>query len=87
MRCPYLSLGFDKVASVINRRHARDLVDWLLIRNALLLHYSNVYHLVLHRQMLTWAMRSTVNAELAANNHLRSWLVRINTEGVAATVQ
>lgn len=55
-----------------------------LVRQALLLHHGNVYHLVLHRQMLTWAMRRTVSAEPAANNHLRSWLVRVNPEGVAA---
>lgn len=55
-----------------------------LVRQALLLHHGNVYHLVLHRQMLTWAMRRTVSAEPAANNHLRSWLVRVNPEGVAS---
>lgn len=58
-----------------------------LVRQALLLHHGNIYHLVLHRQMLTWAMRRHVSAEPAANNHLRSWLVRINPDGASTMVQ
>ncbi len=58
-----------------------------LVRQALLLHQSQLYHLVLHRQMLTWAMRRRVDAQPAANNHLRSWLVRVRPDGRPATTQ
>jgi peptide/nickel transport system substrate-binding protein len=58
-----------------------------LVRQALLLHHSQLYHLVLHRQKLTWAMRRNVDAQPAANNHMRSWLVRMSPDTVAAAVQ
>lgn len=49
-----------------------------MLRAALKLHYDNVYHLPVHRQMLTWAMRSNVQPVHAANNHMRAWMVRVN---------
>lgn len=50
----------------------------IMLQGALKIHYDNVYHLPLHRQMLTWAMRSNVQPVHAANNHLRAWMVRVN---------
>jgi peptide/nickel transport system substrate-binding protein len=76
---PKLDTLIESAATEVNVDKRKELV-----RQALLLHHGNVYHLVLHRQMLTWAMRRTVSVEPAANNHLRSWLVRINPAGVAA---
>ena len=44
-----------------------------LISKALALHADQIHHLVLHRQMLTWAMRKNVTVAPAANNHFRAW--------------
>jgi peptide/nickel transport system substrate-binding protein len=48
-----------------------------LVREALLRHQREAYHVVLYRQTLAWAMRDRVNATPAANNHLRAWLIRV----------
>ena len=58
-----------------------------LVRQALLLHHSQLYHLLLHRQKLTWAMRRTVDAQPAANNHVGSWLIRVKPDGRPTTTQ
>lgn len=49
-----------------------------LIEKALLRHQAQTYHLVLYRQTLAWAMRDTIQALPAANNHVRAWLIRLN---------
>lgn len=79
---PALDALIDAAAVEANPVKRKDLV-----RQALLLHHSQLYHLVLHRQMLTWAMHRTIDAQPAANNHMRSWLVRMKPNAVAATVQ
>lgn len=48
-----------------------------LVREALLRHQREAYHVVLYRQTLAWAMRDGVSATPAANNHLRAWLIRV----------
>lgn len=52
---------------------------WQLVRDALLLHQSQNYHLPLYRQTLSWAMRAHVQAMPAANNHMRAWMVNLST--------
>ena len=79
---PQLDALIDAAAIEVNPAKRKDLV-----RQALLLHHSQLYHLVLHRQKLTWAMRRTVDAQPAANNHVRSWLVRVRPDGRPITTQ
>jgi peptide/nickel transport system substrate-binding protein len=49
-----------------------------LIGQALALHADEVHHLVLHRQALTWVMRSNVKVVHAANGHFRAWMSSID---------
>lgn len=48
------------------------------IRQAVIRHQQQAYHLVLYRQTLSWAMRSNVDATPAANNHLRAWFINVD---------
>ena len=48
-----------------------------LVKAALLRHHERAYNLTLYRQTLIWAMRKGVDAEPAANNHMRAWLVNV----------
>ncbi len=49
------------------------------VQAALQRHFDNIYHLPLHRPMLTWAMRDTVQPVLAANGHMRGFMVQVGT--------
>ena len=49
----------------------------LLLSNALTLHAYQIHHLVLHRQMFSWAMRKNVSVAPAANNHFRAWFAQV----------
>lgn len=49
-----------------------------MIREALLRHQAQAYHVPIYRQTLTWAMREGVNAQPAANNHMRAWFVTVS---------
>ena len=53
------------------------LVRQRLVKAALLRHHERAYNLTLYRQTLIWAMRKGVDAEPAANNHMRAWLVNV----------
>jgi peptide/nickel transport system substrate-binding protein len=48
-----------------------------IIRSALRMHNEEFHHVVLHRQMIPWAMRSNVDAVHAADNYMRSWWVTV----------
>ena len=48
-----------------------------LLSAALALHANQIHHLVLHRQMLSWAMRKNVSVSPAANNHFRAWFAQV----------
>jgi peptide/nickel transport system substrate-binding protein len=52
------------------------------VHAALQRHFDNIYHLPLHRPMLTWAMRDTVQPVLAANGHMRGFMVRVGAAPV-----
>jgi peptide/nickel transport system substrate-binding protein len=49
-----------------------------LVKEALLLHQAQHYHLVLLRQKLTWAVRDRVRVKPAANNHVRAWFIQVD---------
>jgi peptide/nickel transport system substrate-binding protein len=47
------------------------------IHDALMLHTEDVAHMMLHQQLIPWAMRKNVNVTHSADNRLRMWWVSI----------
>ncbi|MGE5669434.1 MAG: ABC transporter substrate-binding protein [Betaproteobacteria bacterium] len=49
-----------------------------LIHDALRLHAQDVAHIMLHQQIIPWAMRKNITAVHSADNRLRMWWVHVN---------
>jgi peptide/nickel transport system substrate-binding protein len=49
-----------------------------LIRQALIMHNENVYHVPLHRQVIPWAMRANVQVVHRADNWLMGEWIRVD---------
>jgi peptide/nickel transport system substrate-binding protein len=49
-----------------------------MIHEALTLHTQDVAHLMLHQQIIPWAMRKNVTATHSADNRLRMWWVHVD---------
>ena len=49
-----------------------------LIHDALMMHTSEAAHLMLHQQIIPWAMRKNVTATHSADNRLRMWWVHVD---------
>jgi peptide/nickel transport system substrate-binding protein len=49
-----------------------------MIHEALMLHTQDVAHLMLHQQIIPWAMRKNVTVTHSADNRLRMWWVHVN---------
>lgn len=49
-----------------------------LIHEALMMHTKDVAHIMLHQQMIPWAMRKNVAVTHSADNRLRMWWVHVN---------
>jgi peptide/nickel transport system substrate-binding protein len=49
-----------------------------MIHQALMLHTQDVAHIMLHQQIIPWAMRKNVDVTHSADNRLRMWWVRVN---------
>ena len=49
-----------------------------LIHQALMLHTQDVAHLMLHQQIIPWAMRKNIDVTHSADNRLRMWWVHVN---------
>jgi peptide/nickel transport system substrate-binding protein len=49
-----------------------------LLHEALMLHTQEVAHLMLHQQVIPWAMRKNITLTHSADNRLRMWWVHIN---------
>jgi peptide/nickel transport system substrate-binding protein len=48
-----------------------------MIHQALLMHTQDVAHMMLHQQIIPWAMRKNVNVTHSADNRLRMWWVSV----------
>jgi peptide/nickel transport system substrate-binding protein len=48
-----------------------------LIKEALILHNTEVRHIPLHRQVIPWATRANVKVVHAADNYMRGWLATV----------
>jgi peptide/nickel transport system substrate-binding protein len=49
-----------------------------MIHEALLLHTQDVAHIMLHQQIIPWAMRKNISVTHSADNRLRMWWVHVN---------
>jgi peptide/nickel transport system substrate-binding protein len=49
-----------------------------MIHEALTLHTQDIGHLMLHQQIIPWAMRKNITATHSADNRLRVWWVHVN---------
>jgi peptide/nickel transport system substrate-binding protein len=49
-----------------------------MIHEALMLHTQDVAHLMLHQQIIPWAMRKNISVTHSADNRLRMWWVHVN---------
>jgi len=49
-----------------------------LIHEAIMLHTTDVAHIMLHQQLIPWAMRKNVTAHHSPDNRLRMWWVRVD---------
>ena len=49
-----------------------------MIHQALQMHTDDVAHLMLHQQIIPWAMRKNINLTHSADNRLRMWWVHVN---------
>jgi peptide/nickel transport system substrate-binding protein len=49
-----------------------------MIHEALMLHTQDVAHIMLHQQIIPWAMRKNVTVTHSADNRLRMWWVHVN---------
>jgi peptide/nickel transport system substrate-binding protein len=49
-----------------------------MIHEALMLHTQDVAHLMLHQQIIPWAMRKNIAVTHSADNRLRMWWVHVN---------
>jgi peptide/nickel transport system substrate-binding protein len=49
-----------------------------MIHEALMMHTQDVAHLMLHQQIIPWAMRKNVDVTHSADNRLRMWWVHVN---------
>jgi peptide/nickel transport system substrate-binding protein len=49
-----------------------------LIHEALMLHTTEVAHIMLHQQIIPWAMRKNISVTHSADNRLRMWWVHVN---------
>lgn len=49
-----------------------------MIHEALMLHTQDVAHLMLHQQIIPWAMRKNIAVTHSADNRLRVWWVHVN---------
>jgi len=49
-----------------------------MIHEALTMHTQDVAHMMLHQQIIPWAMRKNVDVTHSADNRLRMWWVRVN---------
>jgi peptide/nickel transport system substrate-binding protein len=49
-----------------------------MIHEALMLHTQDVAHLMLHQQIIPWAMRKNIDVTHSADNRLRMWWVHVN---------
>ena len=49
-----------------------------IIHQALMLHTQDVAHLMLHQQIIPWAMRKNIDVTHSADNRLRMWWVHVN---------
>jgi peptide/nickel transport system substrate-binding protein len=49
-----------------------------MIHDALMLHTQDVAHMMLHQQIIPWAMRKNIAVTHSADNRLRMWWVHVN---------
>jgi len=49
-----------------------------IIHDALMLHTQDIAHIMLHQQIIPWAMKKNVNVTHSADNRLRMWWVHVN---------
>ncbi|MEO9135309.1 MAG: ABC transporter substrate-binding protein [Casimicrobiaceae bacterium] len=49
-----------------------------MIHEALMMHTQDVAHLMLHQQIIPWAMRKNIAVTHSADNRLRMWWVHVN---------
>ena len=49
-----------------------------MIHQALELHTQDVAHIMLHQQIIPWAMRKNITVTHSADNRLRMWWVHVN---------
>ncbi|MGL4573179.1 MAG: ABC transporter substrate-binding protein [Burkholderiaceae bacterium] len=70
---PKLDELINAAASEVNVEKRRD-----QIKQALTLHNQEVRHIVLHRQMIPWAVRSNVVPVHSADNYMRAHWVTVN---------
>jgi len=49
-----------------------------MIHDALMMHTQDVAHLMLHQQIIPWAMRKNIAVTHSADNRLRMWWVHVN---------
>ncbi len=49
-----------------------------LLHQALLLHTQEVAHMILHQQVIPWAMRKNISVTHSSDNRLRMWWVHVD---------
>jgi peptide/nickel transport system substrate-binding protein len=49
-----------------------------MIHEALMMHTQDVAHMMLHQQIIPWAMRKNIDVTHSADNRLRMWWVHVN---------
>jgi peptide/nickel transport system substrate-binding protein len=49
-----------------------------MIHDALMMHTQDVAHIMLHQQIIPWAMRKNIAVTHSADNRLRMWWVHVN---------